>query len=165
MGKAHVIAAGTILGAAVGFSQGDLSQGLVGAATGYNLQKSARTLTYNGGKKAMNFFNEKVFGDAYTDYQTANGFDYQEMEQRTKALMEMDRSQIINSEKLDAQTKAYGMAVHDMKDSYQSMGMKEKDAQDAVKDTLVKVQNSNDKRERKKQAAEKRKLKRQKKQK
>ena len=63
------------------------------------------------------------------------------MNQRTQALLEMDREKILQSDKLDDRTKAYGLAVQDMRDSYASIGMKEKDAREKVLNTVKRVQN------------------------
>lgn len=138
---AQSVAAGTILGAAMGFAQGDLSQGFSGAVLGYHGQKSARIAANNAMLRSKLKTNESVFADQYDKYQVENKFDSQEMSQRTQALLEMDREKILQSDKLDDRTKAYGLAVQDMRDSYESIGMKEKDAREKVLNTVKRVQN------------------------
>lgn len=138
---AQSVAAGTILGAAMGFAQGDLSQGFSGAVIGYHGQKAARIAANNAMLRSKLKTNESVFADQYDKYQVENKFDSQEMSQRTQALLEMDREKILQSDKLDDRTKAYGLAVQDMRDSYESIGMKEKDAREKVLNTVKRVQN------------------------
>ena len=138
---AQSVAAGTILGAAMGFAQGDLSQGFSGAVIGYHGQKAARIAANNAMLRSKLKTNESVFADQYDRYQVENRFDAQEMNQRTQALLEMDREKILQSDKLDDRTKAYGLAVQDMRDSYASIGMKEKDAREKVLNTVKRVQN------------------------
>ena len=138
---AQTVAAGTILGAAMGFAQGDLSQGFSGAVIGYHGQKAARIAANNAMLRSKLKTNESVFADQYDRYQVENRFDAQEMNQRTQALLEMDREKILQSDKLDDRTKAYGLAVQDMRDSYASIGMKEKDAREKVLNTVKRVQN------------------------
>lgn len=138
---AQSVAAGTILGAAMGFAQGDLSQGFSGAVIGYHGQKAARIAANNAMLRSKLKTNESVFADQYDRYQVENRFDAQEMNQRTQALLEMDREKILQSDKLDDRTKAYGLAVQDMRDSYESIGMKEKDAREKVLNTVKRVQN------------------------
>lgn len=138
---AQSVAAGTILGAAMGFAQGDLSQGFSGAVIGYHGQKAARIAANNAMLRSKLKTNESVFADQYDRYQVENRFDAQEMNQRTQALLEMDREKILQSDKLDDRTKAYGLAVQDIRDSYASIGMKGKDAREKVLNTVKRVQN------------------------
>ena len=136
-----MIAAGTILGAAMGFAQGDLSQGFTGGVIGYHGQKAARIAASNAILKSKLKTNESAFVDKYDKYQVENGFTSEEMEQRTQALLDMDRDQILKSEKLDDKTKEYGLAVHDMRGTYEALGMKQKEAKENVKTTVKRIQN------------------------